>query len=48
MLAHLKIAEGGGPQAPRVYFLDDADGVTGKIHIGYSDPHKHVPNAGKN
>ena len=44
MLAHLKIAEGGGNLAPRVYFHDDTSGVTGKVHIGLVGPHYLVPN----
>ena len=44
MVAHLKIAEGGGPMAPRIYFHDDTKGPTGKVHVGYFGPHKHVPN----
>lgn len=39
MLAHLKIAEGGGDLAPRVYFHDDTRGTTGKVHIGFTGPH---------
>jgi hypothetical protein len=38
MLAHVKI-ERVGPVAPRLYFLDDTGGVTGKVHIGYLGPH---------
>lgn len=48
MWAHLKIAEGGGPMAPRVYFHDDTRGVTGKIHIGFVGPHKYVENTRTN
>ena len=48
MLNHLKIAEGGGPLAPRIYFYDDTGGVTGKVHVGFIGPHKYVPNAGTN
>jgi hypothetical protein len=44
MQAHLKIAEGGNHQIPRIYFHDDRHGVTGKVHIGYFGPHRHVPN----
>lgn len=44
MFAHLKIAEGGGTLAPRIYFLDDTKGVTGKVHIGFIGPHSHMPN----
>ena len=48
MEAHLKIAEGGGRLAPRIYFYDDTAGVTGKIHIGFFGPHYLVPNASSN
>ena len=44
MQAHLKIAEGGNHQIPRIYFYDDRKGATGKVHIGYFGPHRHVPN----
>ncbi len=43
MVAHLKIAEGGGPQIPRIYFYDDRHGATGKVHIGFFGPHHLVP-----
>lgn len=43
MTAHLKIAEGGGPQIPRIYFHDDRHGPTGKVHIGFFGPHHLVP-----
>jgi hypothetical protein len=42
MEAHLKIAEGGGPLAPRIYFLHSP--ATGKVHVGFFGPHKHMPN----
>lgn len=42
MEAHIKIAEGGGPLAPRIYFVHTR--VTGKVHVGYFGPHRHVPN----
>jgi hypothetical protein len=48
MVAHLTVAEGGGAQIPRIYFLDDTKGVTGKVHIGFFGPHRFVPNAGAN
>ncbi|MDC0359156.1 hypothetical protein OAM92_00330 [Acidimicrobiales bacterium] len=48
MQAHLKIAEGGGPLAPRIYFHDDTGGITGKIHIGFFGPHRHMPNTKTN
>lgn len=44
MLAHLKIAEGGGNLAPRVYFYDDTAGATKKVHIGFVGPHYLMPN----
>lgn len=44
MYAHLKIAEGGGGLAPRIYFHDDSRGVTGKVHIGFVGPHYLMPN----
>ncbi|WP_420444062.1 hypothetical protein [Candidatus Poriferisodalis sp.] len=37
MPAHVKIDQ--GPTAPRLHFLDDTRGETGKIHIGYIGPH---------
>lgn len=48
MWSHLKIAEGGGPLAPRVYFYDDTRGATGKVHIGYVGPHRHMENTRTN
>ncbi len=48
MFSHLKIAEGGGPMAPRVYFYDDTDGPTKKVHIGFVGPHEHMPNTRTN
>ncbi|RMH73159.1 MAG: hypothetical protein D6683_13495, partial [Actinomyces sp.] len=44
MEAHLKIAEGGGDLAPRIYFYDDTKGPTGKVHVGFVGPHHHLPN----
>jgi len=44
MEAHLKISEGGGNLAPRVYFHDDTGGATGKVHVGFVGPHYLVPN----
>ena len=44
MLAHLKIAEGGGNLAPRLYFYDDTAGATKKVHIGFVGPHYLMPN----
>lgn len=48
MVAHLKIAEGGGPLAPRIYFFDDTGSRTGKVHVGFIGPHEHMPNKGTN
>lgn len=48
MLAHLKISEGGGNLAPRVYFHDDTRGATGKVHVGLVGPHYLVPNKSRN
>lgn len=48
MLAHLKISEGGGNLAPRVYFHDDTSGVTAKVHVGFVGPHYLVPNKSTN
>lgn len=48
MLAHLKISEGGGNLAPRVYFHDDTSGVTEKVHVGFVGPHYLVPNKSTN
>jgi len=44
MESHLKISEGGGDLAPRIYFLDDTEGATGLVHIGSVGPHHLVPN----
>jgi hypothetical protein len=48
MEQHLKIAEGGGEQAPRVYFYDDSAGTTGKVHVGFVGPHRHMRNTKTN
>lgn len=45
MRAHLKINEGGGGLAPRVYFYDDTAGKTGQVHVGFVGPHYLVPNS---
>ena len=45
MLSHLKIAEGGGNLAPRVYFHDDIGGATKKVHVGFVGPHYLMPNS---
>ena len=42
MESHIKIAEGGGVLAPRIYFCPSKE--TGGVHIGYFGPHKNVPN----
>lgn len=44
MGAHLKISEGGGNLAPRIYFHDDTTGVTKRVHVGFVGPHYLVPN----
>lgn len=44
MVSHLKIAQGGGDLAPRVYFFDDTNGSTQKVHVGFVGPHYLVPN----
>lgn len=44
MQAHLKISEGGGDLAPRIYFYDDTTGPTQMVHIGFVGPHFLVPN----
>jgi hypothetical protein len=44
MFAHLKIQAGGGDNIPRLYFHDDTDGPTGKMHVGFIGPHRHVRN----
>jgi len=48
MWAHLKIAEGGGRLAPRVYFHDDTRGETGQVHVGFIGPHHHTENTRTN
>lgn len=48
MEAHLKVSEGGGSLAPRIYFYDDTGGTTGKVHIGFFGPHHHMPNKSTN
>jgi hypothetical protein len=42
MGAHMRIGQHGSP-APRMHFLDDTSGPTGKVHVGYIGP--HLPNA---
>lgn len=48
MLSHLKVAEGGGDLAPRIYFYDDTGGPTQKMHVGLVGPHYLVPNKSTN
>ena len=48
MVSHLKVAEGGGPLAPRIYFFDDTAGATEKVHVGFIGPHYLVPNKSTN
>ena len=48
MEAHLKVSEGGGQLAPRIYFYDDTSGKTRKIHVGFFGPHDHMPNKSAN
>ena len=48
MEAHLKIAQGGGPLAPRIYFYDDTRGKSGKIHIAFFGRHRYMPNTRTN
>lgn len=42
MLAHMKIAEGGGNLAPRVYFHVEEGAA--RVHVGYVGPHKNMRN----
>jgi hypothetical protein len=44
MFAHLKVAEGGGNNIPRIYFHDDTKGATGKVHVGFFGPHVYMEN----
>lgn len=48
MVSHIKVAEGGGPLAPRIYFYDDTKGATGKVHVGFFGPHDRMPNKSTN
>jgi hypothetical protein len=48
MFSHIKVSEGGGQHIPRIYFLDDTKGLTGKVHIGFFGPHRFVPNKSTN
>ena len=45
---HIKVAEGGGPLTPRIFFEDDTGRETKKIHIGFFGPHDLVPNPSAN
>jgi len=40
--AHIRIDRGGGV-APRLHYLDDTSGRTGRVHIGYLGPHLISP-----
>ena len=40
--AHIRIDRGGGV-APRLHYLDDTNGRTGRVHIGYLGPHLISP-----
>ena len=42
MLSHLKIAEGGGDLAPRIYFYDDTGGSTGKQYLAGALNSHHI------
>ncbi len=42
MPAHIKIVKRGSP-CPRLHFLDDAGGATGKVYVGYIG--EHLPTA---
>jgi len=42
MGAHIKIAQGGGNLAPRIYF--HVDGANAQVHVGFFGPHKYMPN----
>ncbi|MFF0495449.1 hypothetical protein ACFYU5_03500 [Nocardia aobensis] len=42
MEAHLKVAEGGGNLAPRIYF--HVDTALAKVHVGYFGPHYNMKN----
>ena len=44
MFAHLKVAEGGGNNIPRIYFHDDTRGPTGKVHVGFFGQHAYMEN----
>ena len=48
MWSHLKISEGGGRLAPRVYFHDDTRGPTGRMHVGFIGPHHYMENTRTN
>ncbi|MFD8622864.1 hypothetical protein ACFV4E_03045 [Streptomyces hygroscopicus] len=38
MQAHLKLGSKGST-SPRIYFLDDTEGITGRVIVGYIGPH---------
>lgn len=43
MQAHLKVDTIGNPNIPRIYFHDDTQGATGRVHIGFIGPHSLTP-----
>jgi len=45
MVAHAKIQARGSGNIPRVYFYDDTNGRTGKVHIGFIGPHNLTPSS---
>lgn len=42
MESHIKVAEGGGPLAPRIYFHIEHE--KSMVHVGFFGPHKYMPN----
>ena len=42
MQSHLRISTGHSGHSPRLYFADDTGGATGRIHIGFAGPHRHM------
>ncbi len=44
MPAHIKVTPGGKP-APRIHFLDDTGGQSGRVHIGYFGDHLQTSSA---
>ena len=45
MGAHLKVSRKGGSLARRIYFHDDTNGTTKRVHVGFIGPHYLVPNS---